>query len=66
RVVTLHSGWLPRLNDVLAELSLVVAVQGDADAIVSLNGLAFLKTASRYDIAVLSPHQVAERDGYVG
>lgn len=65
RVVTVQVGWLPKLQEVVSELSLVTAVQGDADAIVTLNQDELRAAAAHYDIDVLSPQSAAERVGYV-
>lgn len=65
RVVTVSATWLPKLRDVVAELSLITAVQGDADAIVSLDAATLADVASRFDIEVLTPQQAVARGAHV-
>jgi len=54
-------GWLPRLKDVVSEISLLTAVQGDADAIVSLGQPHYGDVCDHYDVALISPQQASER-----
>lgn len=65
RLVNIPAGWLPRLQDELSELSLVAAVEGDADAIISIDGAKIREEAKRNWIDVLTPQQAAKRGGYV-
>lgn len=61
RVVSVPVGWLPRLKDVVSEISLLTAVQGDADAIVSLGQPHYGDVCDHYDVALISPQQASER-----
>ncbi len=61
RTVTFPAGWLPKLKDVVCELSLLTAVHGDADAVVSLAQPQYGEACNRFDVALLSPQQAVGR-----